>query len=149
MSTATLPNQIIPGQTTNASASIAYRQDVHTVCVAWKGFDNQMINLTFNTDQGVPKWPWLYQVTIPNQYTNLAPAVAYAGKRLFIAWVASDGSNNVVYTFTDDGGGNFPTTVVLSNATTYQAPWLIGGAGNTLLICFVGTDNQINIMPLG
>lgn len=107
------------------------------------------INLIFNNDQHAPTWPWQGQVIIPSQTTNLSPAVAYAGDRLFIAWVATDDTNNVVYTFTDDGGQTFPTTVVLTNATTYYPPWLIGGENDSLLICFTGTDNQINVMILG
>lgn len=149
MPNATLHANIIPNQTTNASTSIAFNRNTGTVCVAWKGFNNTQINLIFNTDQKAPTWPWQGQVIIPNQTTNLAPAVAYAGNRLFIAWVATDGTNRVVYTYTDDGGGSFPTTVVLTNATTYQAPWLIGGSGNSLLICFTGTNNQLNVMEVG
>jgi hypothetical protein len=104
------------------------------------------INLVFNTDQYAETWPWQGQVIIPNQTTNMAPAVAYAGNRLFIAWVATDGTNRVVYTFTDDEAQTFPYTVVLDNAITNYPPWLIGGAKNSLLICFTGTDNQINVM---
>ena len=142
-----LPAQIIPNQTANTAPSIAYNNG--TVCVAWKGSNNALINLIFNTDQGAPVWSWQNQVIIPNQSTNLAPAIAYVGSRLFIAWVATDGTNRLVYTFTDDGGQTFPYTVVIDNAVTVYPPWLSAGAANSLLISFIGANNQINVMSVG
>lgn len=143
---ATLPRHIIPGNSSDSAISVA-QSPSGTLCIAWKGNNNNFINLAFNNNQGVPNWQWSGHTRIPNQSTRIAPSITYFGERLFIAWISDDGSNKMYYTFSDDNGQTFGYVTELDNALSNEAPSLYGGS--SLFIAFKGLDGSLNVMKVG
>jgi hypothetical protein len=69
------------------------------------------------------------------------PAVAFVGKRLYVAWIGTDGSQLINIAFSDDYK-HFDKVTELSN---HARQVCLAGVNGRLVLGFIGTDGQINL----
>lgn len=138
-----LTEKVILEETTSCGPALAFHDN--RVFLAWKGSDNDNLNVALSNDSGTT---FTGKHTSPES-SNDAPALASHKDRLFIAFKGSDNDNINVATVLRSGDGS--QVVSLSNKiilgeTTDASPAIVSHNGN-LYLAFKGSDNEnLNIM---
>lgn len=70
---------------------------------------------------------WGDPIAVPNATSPESPAIACVGDRLYVAWMASDGSHTLYYTISFDNGLSFEPVTQVSDVAMLGAPAMIGG----------------------
>jgi hypothetical protein len=137
------------GETTDAAPALASHNG--HLFIAWRGSGNNDINIArvslfanTNGEFGIEELEG--KVTL-DERTDLSPAIASHGGRLFLAWKGS-GNDQINLRASNDDGATFPVKRVLDE-TTDKAPSL-ASSGDRLLIAWEGSGNdQINVAQIG
>lgn len=130
------------GETALGGPAMINRNNTDLV-LGWTGTDNPShLNVIFSTD-GLN---WVNKVTIPNETTPNAVALAFdpAANRTFIAWTGRDSSHSLnVMSSQDSALHNWGNKHTL-NERSNHGPALLMFNGR-LFLAWTGTDNRLNV----
>lgn len=89
---------------------------------------------------------WSDPITVPNATSPELPAIACVEGRLYVAWMASDGSQTLYYTTSFDNGQSFEPVTQVSDVVMLEAPAMIGGS-NAMVIFRRGDQVAAVVLP--
>ena len=117
-------------------------QNDQRLVLAWSGTDNPSHLNVIVSDDGIT---WGGKVTIPNETTPNAPALAFDGAtgRTFIGWTGTDGGLNVMNS-ADPALSSWSGKTTLAESSG-QGPALAFGNGR-LFLAWTGTSNHLNVI---
>jgi outer membrane protein assembly factor BamB len=144
-----LSHKVTLGETALGGPAMINRNNADLV-LGWSGTDNPShLNVIFSTD-GLH---WANKVTIPNETTPNALALAFDGSapgggRTFIAWTGTDSAHSLnVMSSQDHALHNWGNKHTLGEQS-HHGPVLQMFNGR-LFIAWTGTDNRLNVMSSG
>lgn len=89
---------------------------------------------------------WSDPIPVPNATSPGPPAIACVEGRLYVAWMASDGSQTLYYTTSFDNGQSFEPVTQVSDVVMLEAPAMIGGS-NAMVVFRKGDQVASVILP--
>lgn len=140
-----LSHKVTLGETALGGPAMINRND-HDLVLGWSGTDNPShLNVIISSD-GLN---WANKVTIPNETTPNAVALAFDGSapptgRTFIGWTGTDGAHSLNVMSTQDATLQNWSNKHTLNEQSDHGPVLLFFNGR-LFLAWTGTDNRLNI----
>ncbi|MGE4043592.1 MAG: sialidase family protein [Acetobacteraceae bacterium] len=135
--------KVFDDTTTGAPGLAAHNGRLH---MTWKGSGNEDLNVAkVHTIEafGLDGIESLEEKTTVTDTSELAPALASHGGRLFLAWKGS-GNDNLNLMFSEDNGATFKGKRTLSD-TSHHAPALVSHNGRLFLAWTGRGDGNLNV----
>jgi hypothetical protein len=138
----------IPGQSSNMAPALAATPNgtLHLVFVTTDG-TNDLLYIS-SSDSGTT-WNTDSKPIIPGQSSNMAPALAATPNgTLHLVFVATDGTNNLLYTSSPDSGTTWNNYQPIPGQFSKMAPALVAAPNGTLHLVFVANNSTNSLLHM-